>query len=106
MEEFANDPSLNLAGRLLGADEDYPERAPAFGDVEQHILDWTGAFAQGVLIQLVDHLKQPTRSGGLLASSFGHQDDTDDKALGTLRQVVQVDDGDLLVVGADPAGRP
>ncbi len=45
-------------------------------------------------------------AGGLLAGGFGGEHDTDDEPLRALRQVVQVDDGDLLVAGADRAGRP
>ena len=34
-----DDPALDLARGLLGADEDHAEAAAALGDVEQHLLD-------------------------------------------------------------------
>ena len=39
MLELRHDPPLDLAGGLLGADQDDAEGAAALGDVEQHVLD-------------------------------------------------------------------
>ena len=51
-----DDAPLDLARRLLGADEDDPERSPALGDVEQRLLDGAPAFTRRVFVQLVEHM--------------------------------------------------
>ena len=82
-----------------------PEAAAAFGDVEQDVLDRAVAFPRGVLVQLVDHgEQQAARPGRLLAGGLGGQHHADDEPLRPLGQVVQVDDGDLLVGGGDLPG--
>jgi hypothetical protein len=49
-----DDPPLDLAGRLLGADEDDAERAAPLGHVEEDLLD-RAALAGRVLVELVEH---------------------------------------------------
>ena len=51
----ADDRGLDVAGRLLGADEDDAEAAAARGDVDEHVLDRAPALARRVLVQLVEH---------------------------------------------------
>ncbi len=48
-------PPLDLAGRLLGANENDPQRAAALGDVKQDVFDGALALARGVLVELVEH---------------------------------------------------
>ena len=64
------------------------------------------ALAGRVLVQLVDHgEQQPAGPSLLLAGGLGCQHDADDEALCALRQVVQVNHGQLLVAGRDLAAR-
>ena len=75
-----------------------PRRPAAFGDVQQHVLDRAVAFARCVLVQLVDHGEQQAAGPGrFLAGGLGGEHDADHEPLRPLPQVVQVDDGDLLV---------
>ena len=58
-----------------------------------------------VLVELVDHGEQQAAGAGrLLAGGFGGEHDADHEPLRPVRQVVQVDDGDLLVGGGDLPG--
>ena len=50
-----DDAPLDLARRLLGADEDDPERAAPLGDVEQDLLDRARPLPRRVLVELVEH---------------------------------------------------
>ena len=83
-----DDAPFDLARRLLRPDEDDPERAAAFGDIEQNVLDQASPLARGVLVQFVDHRKQeaagPTAAS---LSSFGGQDDTDDETQARSRKL-------------------
>ena len=100
-----HDAPLHLAGGLLRADQDDAERPAALGDVEQHVLDRRAALARRVLVQLVDHREQqPARAGLLLARGLGGEHHADHEALRPLVQVVQVDDGELLVLRGDARG--
>ena len=82
-----------------------PEAAAAFGDVQQHVLDRAVALPRRVLVELVDHgEQQAARPGGLLAGGLRGEHDADHEALRAFPQVVQVDDGDLLVAGGDLPG--
>ena len=47
--------ALDLARRLLRADQDDAEAAAALGDVEHDLLDRAAALARRVLVQLVQH---------------------------------------------------
>ena len=49
-----DDAALDLAGGLLGADQDDAEAAAALGDVEDDLLDRAPAVARRVLVQLVE----------------------------------------------------
>ena len=55
MARVGDHAPLDLAGGLLGADEDDAERATPLGDVEQDLLDGRGALAWRVLVELVEH---------------------------------------------------
>ena len=58
-----------------------------------------------VLVELVDHgEQQAARAGRFLPGGLGGQHDADDEPLGPFAEVVQVDDGDLLVAGGDLPG--
>src|SRR5690349_18172514 len=61
-----HDAPFHLAGRLLGADQDHPERPAAFGDIQQELLDRAVPLARRVLVQLVQQARSPrtiTESG-------------------------------------------
>src|SRR5690606_33447209 len=79
-----HDAPLDLAGRLLGADEHDAERPAPLGDVEQDLLDRAEALAGRVLVQLVEHdeLQRPCLARALLAPEGLAEDDADDEALG------------------------
>ena len=98
----AHHPPLHLAGRLLGADEDDPQRASALGDVEQDVLDGALPFARGVLVELVEHHEDlspvPPRLLGLedVAQERAHHEHL---PLGA--EAVDVHDIDLCIASQD-----
>src|SRR5260370_1069919 len=96
------DPALDLARGLLGADEDHSERAAAFGQVKQDLLDRAVAFAWCVLVELVEHdeHERACRALPLLAGELGPQGHADHEPLRPIAEVVQVDDRDLGTRGA------
>ena len=104
-----DDPPLDLAGGLLGADEDDAERAAALGDVEQDLLDRRVALRRRVLVQLVEHEEQQRtcRARRFLLVERAADRDADDEALGPVVEVVEVDDRDLSrpTCGSDGRGR-
>ena len=102
-----DDPPLDLARRLLGADEDDAERPAPLGDVEQDLLDRARPLPRRVLVELVEHdeLQRPGLARALLALEGLAQDDADDEALGPVVEVVEVDDGDLGPVEVDGVAR-
>ena len=100
-----HDPPFDLAGGLLGADQDDAEARPRSAMSSRTSLIGTVALAGCVLVELVDHgEQQAARPGRLFAGGFRGQHDADDETLGPLAEVVQVDDGDLLVAGGDLPG--
>ena len=50
-----HDAPLDLAGRLLRADQDHAERPAPLGHVEQDLLDRAGPVPRRVLVELVEH---------------------------------------------------
>jgi hypothetical protein len=92
-----HDPPFHLARGLLRADQDHAERPAALGHVEQDLLDRRVAIAWRVLVQLVEHHEHQRPGGALhfLAAELLPQRDTDHEPLRPVRQVVQVDHGDL-----------
>ena len=98
-----HDAPFDLAGRLLGADEDHPQRAPTLGHVEQDLLDGARALAGRVLVELVEHheLQRPGLPGALFALERPLEHDPDHEPLGPVVEVVEVDDRHLCPVEVD-----
>ena len=103
-----DDAALHLARGLLRADQHDAERTAALGDVEQDLLDRRLAVARRVLVRA----RRARRTAAAsrvpvcsLRSNARAQRDADDEALGAVGEVVQVDDGDLRVVGLDAVPR-
>src|SRR5581483_6011057 len=99
-----DDPALHLARGLLGADQDHPERAPALGHIEEHLLDRAPALARGVAVQLVEHEEREwlATAHPLLVLEQPLDHDAGDESLGPVVEVVDVDDGDLGGLPVDP----
>ena len=94
-----DDAALDLARRLLRADQDDAEGPAPLGHVEQDLLDRARAFAGRVLVELVEH-DELQRAGPCPARSLSlerlAQHDADDEPLGPVVEVVQVDHRDLV----------
>ena len=92
-----HDAPLDLAGRLLRADQDHAQRPTTLGHVEQDLLDRAGAVPGRVLVQLVQHheLQRARLTGPLLVVEGLAQHDADDEPLGPVVQVVEVHHRDL-----------
>ena len=88
-------PPLDLARRLLGADD--AEAPAALGDIEEHFLNGAApAFApRATVVELVEHEedKRPGRAGLLLEQPLNHN--ADHKTLGAIVEIVDVDHRDL-----------
>ena len=94
-----DDAALNLAGGLLGSDQDHPEAATALGDIEQDLLDRAIPFPRRVLVELVEHQEEKLGRlpGALLVLERLADRDADCEALGPIVEVVEVDDRDLAI---------
>src|SRR4051812_11954579 len=83
-----DDATLDLAGCLLGADQDHAEAATPLGHVQQDLLDRRAAFAWRVLVQLVEHHERERPGGAALLLVLERllQGDAHDEALGPVVQ--------------------
>ena len=94
-----DDAPFDFARRLLRADKDDAERSAALGDVQQDLLDRARPFTRGVLVELVEHDEQQRPCGArtFLVVEGLAQDHADDEPLGAVVEVVDVDDGHLMI---------
>ena len=96
---LADDRLGHPARRLLAADEQHAERAPALGDVDEQLLDRAVALARRVLVELVEHDEaQRLAARALLLLEDARDQRADDEALRRLVQSVDVDDGERSCV--------
>ena len=98
-----DDAAFDFARRLLGTDQNHPEAATPFGDVEQNLLDGALPLARGILVELVEHEKKHLGglTGGFLLIKGSLDGDPDHETFGAVVKLVNVDHRHLPL-GLDP----